>query len=37
MFVFKAGVVGSAAIADLIEAAGVAVVRGDVGAYDGLR
>ncbi len=35
MFVLKAGVVGSAAIADLIEAAGIAVVRGDVGAYDG--
>jgi enoyl-CoA hydratase/carnithine racemase len=35
MFVLKAGVVGSAEIADLIEAAGVAVVRGDVGAYDG--
>ena len=35
MFVLKAGVVGSAEIADLIEAAGVAVVRGDVGAYEG--
>jgi enoyl-CoA hydratase/carnithine racemase len=35
MFVLKAGVVGSDAIADLIEAAGVAVVRGDVGAYEG--
>jgi enoyl-CoA hydratase/3-hydroxyacyl-CoA dehydrogenase len=34
MFVLKAGVVGSAEIADLISAAGVEVVRGDVGAYD---
>src|SRR4051812_40475564 len=35
MFVFKAGGVGSAEIAELIEAAGVEVVRGDVGAYEG--
>src|SRR3954470_23435624 len=35
MFVLKAGVVGSAALAEEIEAAGMPVVRGDIGVYDG--